>query len=96
MKFENFKSEIEKIDDNLSVERYDEDQIAMIGMTLQDRKAGDVEVLIDGVVSVLRISTDDEGNRFLQIKIRVATDSFDTIFKILNLSKEYMERLDNE
>lgn len=96
MKFENFKSEIEKIDDNLSVERYDEDQIAMIGMTLQDRKAGDVEVLIDGVVSVLRISTDDEGNRFLQIKIRVATDSFDTIFKILNLSKEYMEALDNE
>lgn len=96
MKFENFKSEIEKIDDNLSVERYDEDQIAMIGMTLQDRKAGDVEVLIDGVVSVLRISTDDDGNRFLQIKIRVATDSFDTIFKILNLSKEYMERLDNE
>ncbi|WGT60817.1 hypothetical protein [Ligilactobacillus salivarius] len=96
MKFENFKSEIEKIDDNLSVERYDEDQIAMIGMTLQDRKAGDVEVLIDGVVSVLRISTDDEGNRFLQIKIRVATDSFDTIFKILNLSKEDMERLDNE
>lgn len=96
MEFENFKSEIEKIDDNLSVERYDEDQIAMIGMTLQDRKAGDVEVLIDGVVSVLRISTDDDGNRFLQIKIRVATDSFDTIFKILNLSKEYMERLDNE
>ena len=96
MKFEDFKSEIEKIDDNLSVERYDEDQIAMIGMTLQDRKADDVEVLIDGVVSVLRISTDDEGNRFLEIKIRVATDSFDTIFKILNLSKEYMERLDNE
>lgn len=96
MKFEDFKNEIEKIDDNLSVERYDEDQIAMIGMTLQDRKAGDVEVLIDGVVSVLRISTDDDGNRFLQIKIRVATDSFDTIFKILNLSKEYMERLDNE
>lgn len=96
MKFENFKSEIEKIDRNLTVEKYDEDQIAMIGMTLQDRKAGDVEVLINGVVSVLRISTDDDGNRFLQIKIRVATDSFDTIFKILNLSKEYMERLDNE
>lgn len=96
MKFEDFKNEIEKIDDNLSVERYDEDQIAMIGMTLQDRKAGDVEVLIDGVVSVLRISTDDDGNRFLQIKIRVATDSFDTIFKILNLAKEYMEVLDNE
>ncbi|OQR21585.1 hypothetical protein B6U39_03965 [Ligilactobacillus salivarius] len=96
MKFEDFKSEIEKIDNNLSVEKYGEDQIVMIGLTLQDRKAGDIEVLLDGVVSVLRISTDDDGNRFLQIKIRVAIDSFDTIFKILNLAKEYMEALDNE
>ncbi len=96
MKFEDFKSEIEKIDNNLSVEKYGEDQIVMIGLTLQDREAGDIEVLLDGVVSVLRISTDDDGNRFLQIKIRVAIDSFDTIFKILNLAKEYMEALDNE
>lgn len=64
MKFEDFKSEIEKIDNNLSVEKYGEDQIVMIGLTLQDREAGDIEVLLDGVVSVLRISTDDDGNRF--------------------------------
>ena len=40
MKFEDFKSEIKKINDRFSIERYDEDQIAMIGTTLQDRKAG--------------------------------------------------------
>lgn len=96
MKFEDFKNEIEKIDDNLSVKKYDEDQIAMIGMTLQDRKAGDVEALINGVVSVFRITTDDNGNRFLKIKIGVDINSFNTIFKILNLAKEYMEGLENE
>lgn len=96
MKFEDFKNEIEKIDDNLSVKKYDEDQIAMIGMTLQDRKAGDVETLLNGVVSVFRITTDDNGNRFLKIKIGVDINSFNTIFKILNLAKEYMEGLDNE
>lgn len=96
MKFEDFKSEIEKINNNLSVEKYDEDQIAMIGMTLQDRKAGDVEALINGVVSVFRITTDDNDNRFLKIKIGVDINGFDTIFKILNLAKKYMEGLENE
>lgn len=96
MKFEDFKNEIEKIDDNLSVKKYDEDQIAMIGMTLQDRKADDVEALINGVVSVFRITTDDNGNRLLKIKIGVDVNSFNTIFKILNLAKEYMEELENE
>ena len=40
MKFEDFKSEIKKIDSNLIAEKYDEDQIVMIGLTLQDRKSG--------------------------------------------------------
>ena len=46
MGYEDFKSEIEKIDNNLSIEKYDEDQIAMIGTTLQDRKAGDYIFMI--------------------------------------------------
>lgn len=96
MRFEDFKNEIEKIDDNLSVKKYDEDQIVMIGLTLQDRKDGDVEALLNGVVSVFRITTDDNGNHFLKIKIGVDINSFNTIFKILNLAKEYMEGLDNE
>ncbi|WP_436441201.1 hypothetical protein [Ligilactobacillus salivarius] len=65
-------------------------------MTLQDRKTGDVEALLNGVVSVFRITTDDNGNRFLKIKIGVDINSFNTIFKILNLAKEYMEGLENE
>lgn len=93
MGYEDFKSEIEKIDNNLSIEKYDEDQIAMIGTTLQDRKAGDVEIFVNEDVSVFRITTDDNDHCFLKINIGVDIISFDTFFEILNLIKEYMENL---
>ncbi|OUN19027.1 hypothetical protein B5G36_03310 [Ligilactobacillus salivarius] len=93
MRYEDFKNEIEKIDNNLSVEKYDEDQIAMIGTTLQDRKAGDVEIFVNEDVSVFRITTDDNDHCFLKISIGVDITSFDTFFEILNLIKEYMENL---
>ena len=93
MKFEDFKSEIKKINDRFSIERYDEDQIAMIGTTLQDRKAGDVEIFVNEDVSVFRITTDDNDHCFLKINIGVDITSFDTFFEILNLIKEYMENL---
>ena len=93
MGYEDFKSEIEKIDNNLTVERYDEDQIVMIGPTLQDRKAGDVEIFVNEDVSVFRITTDDNDHCFLKINIGVDITSFDTFFEILNLIKEYMENL---
>ena len=93
MGYEDFKSEIEKIDNNLSIEKYDEDQIAMIGTTLQDRKAGGVEIFVNEDVSVFRITTDDNDHCFLKINIRVDITSFDTFFEILNLIKEYMENL---
>ncbi len=93
MGYEDFKNEIEKIDNNLSVEKYDEDQIAMIGTTLQDRKAGDVEIFVNEDVSVFRITTDDNDHCFLKISIGVDITSFDTFFEILNLIKEYMENL---
>ena len=93
MGYEDFKSEIEKIDNNLSIEKYDEDQIAMIGTTLQDRKAGDVEIFVNEDVSVFRITTDDNDHCFLKISIGVDITSFDTFFEILNLIKEYMENL---
>lgn len=96
MKFEDFKSEIKKIDSNLIVEKYDEDQIVMIGLTLQDRKAGDIEIFINEDVSAFMITTDEDGNHLFKIEIGFDIHSFDTIFKILNLIREYMETLDNE
>lgn len=78
---------------NFNFEKYDEDQIAMIGTTLQDRKAGDVEIFVNEDVSVFRITTDDNDHCFLKISIGVDITSFDTFFEILNLIKEYMENL---
>lgn len=78
MGYEDFKSEIEKIDNNLTVERYDEDQI---------------EIFVNEDVSVFRITTDDNDHCFLKINIGVDITSFDTFFEILNLIKEYMENL---
>ena len=78
---------------NFNFEKYDEDQIAMIGTTLQDRKAGAVEIFVNEDVSVFRITTDDNDHCFLKISIGVDITSFDTFFEILNLIKEYMENL---
>ncbi|MFD3388826.1 hypothetical protein [Ligilactobacillus salivarius] len=78
MGYEDFKSEIEKIDNNLTVERYDEDQI---------------EIFVNEDVSVFRITTDDNDHCFLKINIGVDITSFDTFFEILNLIKKYMENL---
>ena len=78
MGYEDFKSEIEKIDNNLTVECYDEDQI---------------EIFVNEDVSVFRITTDDNDHCFLKINIGVDITSFDTFFEILNLIKKYMENL---
>ncbi|MDE7522882.1 hypothetical protein [Ligilactobacillus salivarius] len=91
MKFEDFKSEIEKIDDKLSVERYDEDQIVMIGLTLQDRKADDVDIFINDDVPAFRIFTDGNGNRLFRIEIGFDIVSFDILLRILDLVKKYMQ-----
>lgn len=91
MKFEDFKSEIEKIDSNLSVERYDEDQIVMIGLTLQDRKAGDVEIFINENVSAFMITTDEDGNRLFKVEIGFDVTGFSLILKVINLVKKYMQ-----
>ncbi|MFR0523770.1 hypothetical protein [Ligilactobacillus salivarius] len=91
MKFEDFKSEIEKIDNNLSVEKYDEDQIAMIGMTLQDRKAGDIDIFIDEDIPAFNITIDDDGNRLLNVEIGFDVESLDILLSVLDLSKKYMK-----
>lgn len=91
MKFEDFKSEIKKINDRFSIERYDEDQIAMIGMTLQDRKAGDVDIFINDDVPAFRIFTDDNGNRLFSIEIGFDIVSFDILLRVLDLVKKYMQ-----
>ena len=90
MKFEDFKSEIKKINDRFSIERYDEDQIAMIGMTLQDRKAGDVDIFINEDVPAFRIATDGKGNRLFSIEIGFDIVSFDILLRVLDLVKKYM------
>lgn len=46
IKFEDFKNEIEKIYDRFSVKRYDKDQVVMIGLTLQNRRANDIDSLL--------------------------------------------------
>lgn len=91
MKFEDFKNEIEKIYDRFSVERYDEDQIVMIGLTLQDRKDGDVDIFINDDVPAFRIFTDDNGNRLLKIEIGFDVESLDILLNVLDLIKKYMQ-----
>lgn len=91
MKFEDFKSEIEKIDSNLIVEKYDEDQIVMIGLTLQDRKAGDIDIFINKDVPAFKIITDDDGNRLFQVEIGFDVTCFSLILKVVNLVKKYMK-----
>lgn len=91
MKFEDFKSEIEKIDYKLSVERYDEDQIVMIGLTLQDRKASDIDIFIKENVPAFRIFTDGNGNRLFSIEIGFDIVSFDILLRVLDLVKKYMK-----
>ncbi|MDF4187412.1 hypothetical protein, partial [Ligilactobacillus salivarius] len=65
IKFEDFKNEIEKIYDRFSVKRYDKDQVVMIGLTLQNRRANDIDIFIDEDISAFRITTDDDGDRLL-------------------------------
>ena len=91
MKFEDFKSEIEKIDNNLIVEKYDEDQIVMIGLTLQDRKAGDIDIFINKNVPAFKIITDDDGNRLFTVEIGFDVTCFSLILKVINLVKKYMK-----
>lgn len=91
MKFEDFKSEIEKIDSNLIVEKYDEDQIVMIGLTLQDRKAGDIDIFINKNVPAFRIFTDGNGNRLFSIEIGFDVESLDILLNVLDLIKKYMQ-----
>lgn len=91
MKFEDFKSEIKKIDSNLIVEKYDEDQIVMIGLTLQDRKAGDIDIFINKNVPAFRIFTDGNGNRLFSIEIGFDIVSFDILLRVLDLVKKYMK-----
>lgn len=91
MKFEDFKSEIEKIDSNLIVEKYDEDQIVMIGLTLQDRKAGDIDIFINKNVPAFKIITDDDGNRLFKVEIGFDVTCFNLILKVINLVKKYMK-----
>lgn len=91
MKFEDFKSEIEKIYDRFSVKRYDKDQIVMIGLTLQDRKAGDIDIFIDEDISAFNIAIDGKGNRLLKVEIGFDVESLDILLNVLDLIKKYMQ-----
>lgn len=91
MKFEDFKSEIEKIYDRFSVKRYDEDQVVMIGLTLQDRKAGDIDIFIDEDIPAFSIATDGNSNRLLKIEIGFDVESLDILLNVLDLIKKYMQ-----
>ena len=91
MKFEDFKNEIEKIYDRFSVKRYDKDQIVMIGLTLQDRKAGDIDIFIDEDISAFNIAIDGEGNRLLKVEIGFDVESLDILLNVLDLIKKYMQ-----
>lgn len=91
MKFEDFKSEIKKIDSNLIAEKYDEDQIVMIGLTLQDRKAGDIDIFINEDIPAFNIATDDKGNRLLKVEIGFDVESLDILLNVLDLIKKYMQ-----
>lgn len=94
MKFEDFKSEIEKIYDRFSVKRYDKDQVVMIGLTLQNRRANDIDIFIDEDIPAFNIATDGNNNRLLKIEIDV--ESLDILLNVLDLIKKYMEGLENE
>ena len=91
MKFEDFKNEIEKIHDRFSVKRYDKDQIVMIGLTLQDRKAGDIDIFIDEDISAFNIAIDGKGNRLLKVEIGFDVESLDILLNVLDLIKKYMQ-----
>lgn len=91
MKFEDFKNEIEKIYDRFSVKRYDKDQIVMIGLTLQDRKAGDIDIFIDEDISAFNIAIDGKGNRLLKVEIGFDVESLDILLNVLDLIKKYMQ-----
>lgn len=91
MKFEDFKSEIEKIYDRFSVKRYDKDQVVMIGLTLQNRRANDIDIFIDEDISAFRITTDDDGDRLFNVEIGFDVESLDILLSVLDLSKKYMQ-----
>ena len=91
IKFEDFKNEIEKIYDRFSVKRYDKDQIVMIGLTLQDRKAGDIDIFIDEDISAFNIAIDGKGNRLLKVEIGFDVESLDILLNVLDLIKKYMQ-----
>lgn len=91
VKFEDFKNEIEKIYDRFSVKRYDKDQVVMIGLTLQNRRANDIDIFIDEDISAFRITTDDDGNRLFNVEIGFDVDSLDILSSVLDLTKKYMQ-----
>lgn len=91
MKFEDFKSEIEKINDRFSVERYDEDQIVMAELTLQDRKDGDIDIFINEDIPAFNITTDDKGYRLLRVEIGFDVESLDILLNVLDLIKKYTQ-----
>ena len=91
MKFEDFKSEIEKIYDRFSVKRYDKDQVVMIGLTLQNRRANDIDIFIDEDIPAFNIATDGNSNRLLKIEIGFDVESLDILLNVLDLIKKYMK-----
>lgn len=91
IKFEDFKNEIEKIYDRFSVKRYDKDQVVMIGLTLQDRKAGDIDIFIDEDIPAFNITTDDDSNRLFNVEIGFDVESLDILLSVLDLTKKYMQ-----
>lgn len=91
MKFEDFKSEIEKIYDRFSVKRYDKDQIVMIGLTLQNRRANDIDIFIDEDISAFNIAIDGKGNRLLKVEIGFDVESLGILLNVLDLIKKYMQ-----
>lgn len=91
VKFEDFKNEIEKIYDRFSVKRYDKDQVVMIGLTLQNRRANDIDIFIDEDISAFRITIDDDGDRLFNVEIGFDVDSLDILSSVLDLTKKYMQ-----
>lgn len=91
IKFEDFKNEIEKIYDRFSVKRYDKDQVVMIGLTLQNRRANDIDIFIDEDISAFRITTDDDGDRLFNVEIGFDVESLDIFLSVLDLTKKYMQ-----
>lgn len=91
VKFEDFKNEIEKIYDRFSVKRYDKDQVVMIGLILQNRRANDIDIFIDEDISAFRITTDDDGDRLFNVEIGFDVESLDILLSVLDLTKKYMQ-----